>query len=660
MKSKRLFLSLWVCMVAASLWLAIPVSAQYNRYGGGNQYGGGYNQYGGSGYNQYGGGYNQYGGGSMGSSRYGGGMGGGMGSSRYGGGMSGGMGSSRYGGMSSGYGSSGYGGSGYGSNSYGGYGNSGSMGGRSGRSGRSGRNSGSYNQYNSAYSQYGNTQQQSSGGGRRSSRSGGNYGGNYGNRSYGDQVPNSAVSGTGQPGQTSPTGQASERRGALSGKTGVRGALPGAQSAGGDAGGGVQIQGAAQGGAPAGKAAQGRPGPKKDEVKTKPVATLYLDTPNPVAVVHQPKLVSVVLATNNQEYDTISFSLQYDPEDLRPISGQDAAGEWSPANSIPIVASSKVDSASPKDQSEKDSEGTFISNGSGRYEIFKNRIDLKNGVIEFGVKVKEGVSKEGGEIVHLNFLPLREVQTTISFLFADPTGAKENDAPLTALTVGNTDQLGSRFTPTDGVINLDLQIYESLEKSRTPMKVKKAGEIDEDEDNTDKEMYETKLSLVPHENTMNVGDVIDVDVVVANPAKDSIDAVALLIAYNPRIFEAIDGDDFESGVNIADQEYKDRFPFDFPFLNTIDTQKGIIDFRKKCMKRPVRDEGVLATIRLRAIRPTTKTTFRMFINESGEEPTTGLFYQNKDRLGDPTDAFDGVNTCSIEVRPTTAYMKQFK
>lgn len=636
-------ITLLTIAILAILLAAIPVHAQYNNYGGGyNQYG-----YGGNNYNSYGGGYGGSYGGVGRNNRFG--------NSSYGGGYN-----SSYGG---GYGNSSYGG---GYNSYGGYGNSmGGLGSRSARSGRSGRSSGSgYNQYNSAYGQSGNSYNSSGGSSSsrrgRSSRSGGNYGGNYGNSAYGNQVPNTAASEGGQPRQTSSTGQSSERRNALGGKSGARAALPSA-AAGGDAG-AVQIQGAAagpQGGTPA-KGAPGKGGASgKDAVKTKPVAMLFLDTPNQVAIVNQPKLISVVLTTNNVEYDTLTFALQYDPDDLEPISGQDAAGNWSPAEAIPVVSPKKVANPSPEGNSEADSEGTFITNTPDRYEIVKNTIDPKKGVIEFSVKVKNGGSKEGGEVINLNFLPLREVQTTISFLFTDPQTEKGEKAALTSLTLANNDQLGSRFSPTDGVINLDLQIYETLEKSRSPMKVKKAGGEDADE-GEDKDSYETKLSLVPRQSTINVGDTVDVDVVVANPNKEVFDTVDLLIAYNPRIFEALDGDDFSSGVNIADQEYKERFAFDFPFLNTIDVEKGIIDYRKKSMRKPVREQGVLATIHLRAIRPTTKTTFRMFINETGEEPTTGLFYKNKDRVGSPTDAYDGVNTCSLEVRPTTAYMKQFK
>ncbi len=605
---------------AASLWLVTPVQAQYSRFGGGsNQYGGGYNQYGG-GYNQYGGGNSQYG-----SSRFGGG------SSQYGGGYN------QYGGGNNQFG--------------GGFGSSMRGSSRSGRSGRSGRGS---NQYGGNQS-YGNQGYDNQGYGNSSSRSGrSRRGGNYSNQTYGGNVSNSAATQGGQAKQTSPTGNSTDRRKALSGKSNVRGAMSGPSASQGS--GGLQIQGAV-GGSPVAKGSKGKPAPKRNEPKAKmrSTSTLYLDCASPMAVVNQPKTISIILTNNSLEYDYLSFALQYDPDDVMPISGQDAAGEWIAADKVPMVAPDVSDATDSLG-----GESTFISRNPGKYEIINNTIDLQTGEIRFEMKVKNGASKEGGEIAQLVFLPLRESNTTISFVFQDLLKSK-TDKPLTILSLSNIDQLGSKHNKADGVINIDLQIFDTLEKARKRMVVKKAGDdIDTSDEKEENQSYETKLSLVARSNSLDVGDTVDIDVVLSNPGRETIDAVNLLIAYNPRVFEAIDGDDFAPGVNIADQEYKEQFPLDFPILNIIDEDKGIIDYRKKSMRKSVTNEGVIATIKLRAIHPTKKTTFRLFLSESGEEPTTGLFFRHNDRLGDPTDPYDGVRTCSLAVRPTTAFLKKFR
>ena len=629
-------------LTVASVWLASPAEAQFNRYGGGGNYGGGYNSYGGGG--SYGGGYggSRYGGSSYGGSSYGGSS---YGGSSYGGGY----GNSRYGGSSygGGYGNSRYGGSSNG----GGYGSYG--GGMSGRSGRSSRRGGGNSAYgNSGYGNYGGGYNQQQYGGNTRGRGRSSRNSQYGQ--YGGQVPNTAAS-QGQANQTTPSGNSSDRRSALSGKSSVRGAVSGAAGGAASAG-GLTIQGAAgQGGRPASNA-KGRPAARKNqpEQKMKPTATLYMESASQMAVVNQPKLVSVVLSNKKIEYDTLSFRLQFDPDDLKPISGQDASGEWISADTISV----QNEAGSSQSDSPDEGEGSFIAANPSRYEIVSNTIDAEKGEINFTVKVKNGNSDEGGEVVRLTFLPLRESQTTISFVFNELSGTNEESKPLTALTLSEADQLGSRFNKADGVINLDLQIYQTLEKVRDRMVVKKAGDkgLDESEESS----YNTTLSLVPHEYDIEVGSIVEVDVVINNPNKEVFDTVNLLVAYNPRVFEALDGDDFAEGINIEDQPYKERFPLDFPILNEIDSERGIIDYRKKSMRTPAREEGVLATIKLRALRPTKKTTFRLFINQTGEEPTTGLFYRNSDRLGDPLDMYDGVNTCSIGVRPTTAYLKKFR
>ncbi|MGC9329193.1 MAG: hypothetical protein ACP5I1_16285, partial [Candidatus Hinthialibacter sp.] len=237
---KRPKISRFVYCLAAVAGLTMSSEAQYNsRYGGGN-----YNNYNNRGYSNS----NM----NMGNSRFGG--------SSYG--------NSRYGGSS--YGGSSYGGSSYG----GGFGSSSSRRGSSRSSGRSSSRSsrssfgGGYDNYGGGYSNYGSYDNRSNSRSSRSTRSG--YGGNFGG-----QTPQTAAS-QGEARQTTPTGMTSGRRAALSGKSSVRGVLPGGSSSAGGAG-GVQVQGsAATSGRPTGARGKTAPARKQSDVKTKPMATLYL------------------------------------------------------------------------------------------------------------------------------------------------------------------------------------------------------------------------------------------------------------------------------------------------------------------------------------------------------------------------------------------------
>lgn len=505
---------------------------------------------------------------------------------------------------------------------------------------------------------------------------------NYGNTSaVGGVVPQSAPGQGTDPRQTQSTGSSANRKTAAA-KTGPAGSATPSSAPG-----GIQVQGSSnidvQARVPGNPALPVRPGqpqrgkpapPKKDEVKTRPTATFYVDTPNASLVVEQPFTVSVALSNSGKlEYDTLAFALYFDPADLMPVSGVDEAGQRTPLTALAFTASppepaagnggepdvsDETDSVQPAERtSGEEKSGSFIAKNQERYKIIQNEVDGKKGLIRFKAEVVGQPAKDSGLVVQIPFKPLRVSSTSISFVFSDPydSGSAE-EGNWTALSLKGADQLGSRYMESDGVVNLNLNIYETLEKARQKPIVKdvKGQSLESSEE----DLYATQIILIPRQETIDVGDVVDVDVVLENPGAELIDSVSLLAAYNPRVFEAVDLDDFSPGVNLSDEEYRSEFPFDFPMINHIDTEKGLIEYRKKTMKKPVRAEGIFATFRLRAIRPTTKTTFRVFLNEKGEEPTTGVFYRFQDRLGDPGDPFDGVTTCSLSVRPTTAYLNK--
>ena len=419
--------------------------------------------------------------------------------------------------------------------------------------------------------------------------------------------------------------------------------LPGAPSGG--AADALQIQG----GASMGSSSGSRVIRNTPEIKIRKNATLYLSAPRTFAVLKEPFTVNVVLSNKTKaEYDRLSFLLQYNPKDLLLTVGQDASGEWGETASVAVSSSTET-----KRSGLTSKEDLFLADDASSFAITQNTVDSENGLIFMDMSSKKGPLTLDGKIVQLTFLPLRETRTSISFLYVNPILRDPSKEPLTRLSLKDQDQLGTRFSQADGVLDLELSIFQSLEQAERQPIVTKAGvETDEMEVGT------IALSLVARNEEINVGDIVNVDVVLSNPDAKAFDTVYLLMAYNPRIFEPIDSDDRATGVNISDRDYGETFPLDFPILNVVDKDRGIIDYRKKAMGRPVRAEGTLATIQLKAIRPTKKSTFRLFINDTGKEPTTGLFYRYQDRLGQETDPFDGVSTCSVGVRATTAFLKK--
>ncbi|MGI6454875.1 MAG: hypothetical protein ACOX5R_04545 [bacterium] len=636
--------------------LAFPAFAQYGGYG--NQYGG-YNTGGSGGYGGYGGGYGGSNFGGMGSNRFGGGMGG----------LSGGMGMSR-GGLNRG-GMSGYGGMG----GYSGMSGRGGMSSRGGMSGMSGRGTsrggrGSVGGYNNAYGIGGYDQGGYSTGGRsmRSSRNS-RYGGGNVPSGIGGVVPPSGAQGNTMQdaGQTQPTGSNSARRSALRGGAG----------GGGDAG-GIQIQGGgANAGAPgAPGAAPGQVAPQQKrragagqgtaapQVKLRPVATLYADSKPLVKVLDEPFYVDILLSNPQKAgFDNMAFALKYDPAEMTPVDIDQ--GDFDSATEIRISEQASLSEIDETTGGLADRVvvrapeiTSFIAKRPDKFNIVTNSINPEEGLIKLETRVMSETSTDSGLVARIHFMPRKEtMDADLNFVFYDPHNPQSEEL-LTRMTLNGEDKLGSSYDPLDGVANLSLQIYSSLEKAKERPVVKTQNERFASSE--DGEAFLTHIFLEPQADTVEVGDIVNVDVFLANPDQQIFDSINLMIAYNPLIFEAIDGNDYKNGVNLIDEPYQDKFPFDFPVLNSIDVSRGIIDYRMQGFKVPIRSEGIVATIQLRAIRPTKKTTLRVFLNETGSPPTTGIFYRNQDRLGDPADPFDGVTTASITVQPTTAYLKKVK
>ncbi|MBI1388699.1 MAG: hypothetical protein GC154_09660 [bacterium] len=639
------------------------------------QYG---NPYGGSGFNSYNqAGYgNNYGN----ASRYTqpGGYGGGYGGSSYGGGYGGSSYGGGYGGSS--FGGSSFGGGGFGRSSFGGGGFGGSSfgSGRSGRSSRSSRNSnyGGYsaqsagNNYNSGGYNSGYSNSRSS----RSSRGsrGGNYQ-NYGsNNPYGGQYQAGSTD-PNQPGQTSPSSVANGRRKALNGSTNT-GALPqtGADASGGGDG-GIQVQGggapAAAGGAaaPGQPAAQGRAQGKKTQAtetqfRTRESAMLYMKPARSVVAVSQPVEVDVMLANSSRsDFDEMRFEIAFNPERLMVVDGQDEQGNWIPATDLRLTPTEEELKELDDQNNSSGKKTVFIMDKPrGVYNIDENRVDNASGRIDFKMSVPEKTANEAGIIGRITVVPLVAMEKAeMKFLFVDPNDDKAPTADNlnTYIHLKGEDQLGSSYDPADGVIHLELEVLSSLDQERARTKVEIADDtrtFDGDEGGG------IELHLLPRQSTVDVGDVVEVDVVLANPNAEQFDALSLLVAFNPRIFEAVDADDYSQGVNLETEPYKGKFAFDFPLLNSVSNEKGLVDYRVRNMRRPLKSQGVLATIKLRAVRPTTKTTFRILVNEKGEDPTTGVFMKNRDALGAPSDPYDGFTTASLTVRPTMAYLNKLR
>ncbi|MBD3267948.1 hypothetical protein GF373_14880, partial [bacterium] len=393
-------------------------NSRYNQ-GYGNSYSGnrGYNQ----GYNS--GGLNR----------------GGLGSSR--------MGGSRFG--SSSFGSQSYGGSRMGSSRMG-----------SSRMGSSRRGSSRYGGYNQSggYDQGGYNQSGYNSRGRSSRNSRYNRNSSAGSSYVPQSAQQPAIGGM----QTTPGASSSDRRRALSGKTGLGALPPSSKSGKSDSrAGGIQILGKAQAGkqaAPGKKRAPSKKGAKK-KAPTQSVATYYLSSLNTVALLNQPMTVDIVLSNPKKlGFNKFGFMLEYNPDILVPIT------EFDEENNKPILAYELVTSASAEQAEEAERNQTsaeknnlapsfLLAETKHTYQITQNEIQPGKGIIQFEAQVKNESSTDQGIVAQVTFLPVKETKnSSITFSFQDDDN--DNQPPTFLLENGN-DQLGSGFNPIDGTVNYD-------------------------------------------------------------------------------------------------------------------------------------------------------------------------------------------------------------
>ena len=562
-------------------------------------------------------------------------------------------------------------------------------------------NYGNYSNYGSSYgSQYGSRlgssgSRSSYGSSRRSSLSdSGQYGSGssgynsnmgydqgYGSSRYSDRYNRSSSYGrrtpTGEAGLsgTNPTGAAGQQQGQQTEETTARsgrtkrtstsksgsGSRQSEQSS-------VEIEGAAAPksgapGVPPPKAAgRGRPAapaaPKQEGRPQSQLATLFLTVNADEIIVGDVFSVDIELSNPKRVgYNRLAAVFRYDPVFLRPVVGPPSMEGESPQPALAMI--DDITSApAPKGVAAvaEKAPSPYLREAFSRDDkisLYQNIVDHEKGLISYMFEITGETSTAQGRVASIYFEALQPTQRTqLEFYFSqNSTGGKAEEGQSdsselgTGLYLNDKDCLGLPLLPGDGTISRWITILSekpTKDRVRSLDKNKVAQE----------EVYRTHLRLVPDVDQIVIGDEFDVRVELENPDHEQFDQVSLLIAYNPRVLEVVDNDQnniIARGLNIHDGSYRDQFPFDLGLANKVDPEKGLIDYRVRGYRKPLRSEGTLASIRFRALKSTSKTTLRVFLDREGKDPTTGLFFRLQDVLGDTSDPTDGVSTCSMQI-----------
>ena len=139
--------------------------------------------------------------------------------------------------------------------------------------------------------------------------------------------------------------------------------------------------------------------------------------------------------------------------------------------------------------------------------------------------------------------------------------------------------------------------------------------------------YPTTLRLIPSESQVQVGDQMDVFILLDNPDQVTFDAVALYLRYDPRVLKVIDSDNnnwITEGINIHDGDYQKDFNLEFCRANQVNPDQGEIVYSMETFHEPISASGVFARIRFEAIRPVRSTSILYGFK------FTGSFSDNRD------------------------------
>ncbi len=404
-------------------------------------------------------------------------------------------------------------------------------------------------------------------------------------------------------------------------------------------------------GSPNAPSAAGRRGQPKQE-ETKPLVqwpTFYLDVNADQIILGDVFSVDINLFNPKKTgFSKLAAVIHYDPVFLRPVTGPAEEG------SEPRVAASLIDEVTraPVEKGmvpgmEKEKKPYIREVFDERITLYENVVDNEDGLLVYMFELDDETVTAQGRVASVYFEAIQPTRRTfLSFQFGEKKGEAETASTSlgTGLLKGEKDVLGLPLRPDDGTIDRGVTILaEKPEKERVRSLTEKERPG---------EFFSTHLALVPERRRIVVGEEFDVYVRLDNPNHVRFDQISLLVAYNPRVLELIDYDKENAitrGVNVHDGSYRDAFPFDYFIKNEIDPERGLVDYRMRGYRRPLRSEGVLASMRFRALKSTAETSLRIFLDRDGKDPTTGVFYRFDDVLGDSEDFTDGVSTCSVQI-----------
>lgn len=360
-------------------------------------------------------------------------------------------------------------------------------------------------------------------------------------------------------------------------------------------------------------------GQPSEVLSSRPI--LYLEPADMFVTQGEPFEVELRLSNPTQElFDSMAATLAYDRAKLEPID---------------------ADPSTPEPELNSEWEALKERYGwlSEDPALYSERSDPEAGRVEIRLRAPAGKTDVlEGTLARFRFVPLgSQGQTALNFVFQDEEGGELR----TYVRDQEEDVLGTPHRGDDGVLEANLRISPEVEIAESPEE--RSGD------------YKTRIQFDPPLVEAELGEVVDVDIILENPSEIPFDTLNLVLGYNPRILRVIDYDQNnweKEGINIHDGDSVALFPFTDRLTNQVFRKEGVILYRAASLHEPIRAEGVIATIRFVAIGNTEEDGSPLKIGFHGvnQSLNSGLYLRGRDVLADSESAADGFSPFRIFIR----------
>jgi hypothetical protein len=170
-----------------------------------------------------------------------------------------------------------------------------------------------------------------------------------------------------------------------------------------------------------------------------------------------------------------------------------------------------------------------------------------------------------------------------------------------------------------------------------------------------------ELSLVTGTPEVQVGDILAIDVRLANPDQTPIDDLRFALRYDPRVLEALDaapsderhpGDNWiVGGVNLHDAPFHRDYPFDYHLANEADNGRGLAVYHMGLSQARSLPDGTVARAYFRALAPARRTDLTFVVSDDPNLANTSVRCLGLDVLGALETAGDGLHDLDLRVDP---------